>query len=89
MADFAKYQAEWGKEPHSIFRRAEVHRCQVLRLADWVMKQQNPDGGLPQVVDDDPAKKSISVVSGRSLDRVSRDLPHHQGRKIRQVRRPT
>ena len=65
MADFAKYQAEWGKEPHSIC--AEVHRCQVLRLADWIMKQQNPDGGLPQVVDDNPARKSISVVSGRCL----------------------
>ena len=31
------------------------------------MKQQNPDGGLPQVVDDNPARKSISVVSGRCL----------------------
>jgi hypothetical protein len=39
----------------------------AVRIADWVMKQQNPDGGLPQVVDNDPAKKSISVVSGRSL----------------------
>ena len=37
------------------------------RIADWVMKQQNPDGGLPQVVDNDPARKSISVISGRSL----------------------
>jgi len=39
----------------------------AVRIADWVIKQQNPDGGLPQVVDNDPAKKSISVVSGRSL----------------------
>ena len=83
IANFAKYQAEWGKEPHSILHRAEVHRCQVLRMADWVMKQRNPDGGLPQVVDDDPAKKSISVVSGRSLGRVSRHPPNHEGRQVR------
>jgi hypothetical protein len=42
-------------------------RDAAVRIADWVVKQQNHDGGLPQVVDDDPAKKSMSVVSGRAL----------------------
>jgi len=53
------------KEKEGIDRR-EWYQAAV-RIADWVMKQQNPDGGLPQVVDNDPAKKSMSVVSGRSL----------------------
>jgi len=51
----------------------------AVQMADWVMKQQNPDGGLPQVVDDKPSRKSISVISGRSLaafpiiHRITRD----------------
>jgi len=53
------------KEKEKIDRK-DWYQCAV-RMADWVMKQQNPDGGLPQVVDDNPAKKSISVISGRSL----------------------
>ncbi len=46
--------------------RKDWYQCAV-QMADWVMKQQNPDGGLPQVVDDKQNRKSISVISGRSL----------------------
>ena len=35
--------------------------------ADWVMRQVNLDGGLPQKVDVDTGSMSISVVSGRTL----------------------
>jgi hypothetical protein len=44
----------------------------AVRIADWIVRQQHPDGGLPQVVDyrlgrvaSPPA--SMSVVSGRTL----------------------
>ncbi|MCX6872413.1 MAG: LamG domain-containing protein [Verrucomicrobia bacterium] len=53
------------KEKEGIDRK-DWYQCAV-RMADWVMKQQNPDGGLPQVVDDKQNRKSISVISGRSL----------------------
>ncbi len=53
------------KEKEGIDRK-DWYRCAV-QMADWVMKQQNPDGGLPQVVDDKQNRKSISVISGRSL----------------------
>ena len=39
----------------------------AVAMTDWIVRQQNPDGGLPQVVDDDPQRKSVSVVSGRTL----------------------
>jgi hypothetical protein len=43
-------------------------RTAAVRIADWIVRQQNPDGGLPMVVDYRPgAKKSMSVVSGRTL----------------------
>lgn len=42
-------------------------RQAAVRMADWICRQQNSDGGLPQVVHDDPARRSISVVSGRAL----------------------
>jgi hypothetical protein len=35
--------------------------------ADWVLRQRNPDGGLPQVVDIETGSKSISTISGRAL----------------------
>jgi len=35
--------------------------------ADWVLRQRNPDGGLPQVVDIDTGSRSISTISGRAL----------------------
>ena len=38
-----------------------------VRLADWVVRQQRPDGGLPQVVGPDAARNAVSVVSGRAL----------------------
>ena len=46
--------------------RVEWRRA-ALRIADWLVKQQNPDGGLPQYVDYRSGRKSISVVSGRAL----------------------
>ena len=42
-------------------------RQAAVRIADWLVKQQNPDGGLPQYVDYRTGRKSISVVSGRAL----------------------
>jgi hypothetical protein len=38
-----------------------------MRGADWVLRQRNPDGGLPQKLDSISGAKSISVVSGRAL----------------------
>ena len=38
------------KEKEGIDRK-DWYQCRRA-MADWVMKQQNPDGGLPQVVDD-------------------------------------
>jgi len=46
--------------------RAEWRQAAV-RIADWLLKQQNPDGGLPQYVDYRTGRKGISVVSGRAL----------------------
>lgn len=42
-------------------------RQAAVRIADWLVGQQNPDGGLPQYVDYRTGRKSISVVSGRAL----------------------
>ena len=40
----------------------------AVRIADWVVRQQNPDGGLPQAVDyRQDAPHPISVISGRTL----------------------
>jgi len=38
-----------------------------VAMADWVVAQQNPDGGLPQCVEIETGKKSNSVVCGRAL----------------------
>jgi hypothetical protein len=38
-----------------------------VRLADWVVRQQRADGGLPQVVGPDASRNAVSVVSGRAL----------------------
>jgi hypothetical protein len=46
--------------------RHDWYQAAVL-AADWVMRQRNPDGGLPQKVDIQTGTKSISVVSGRAL----------------------
>ena len=39
----------------------------ALASLNWVLSQQNPDGGFPQVVDIDTSMKSESVVCGRTL----------------------
>ncbi|HBO45461.1 MAG TPA: hypothetical protein DD670_16320, partial [Planctomycetaceae bacterium] len=42
----------------------------AVRIADWIVRQRNPDGGLPMVVDYRPGEEgtnSMSVVSGRTL----------------------
>lgn len=39
----------------------------AVRIADWIVRQQNPDGGLQQVADNSTGLGSISVVSGRAL----------------------
>ena len=38
-----------------------------MRMAHWVVRQQRPDGGLPQVIGPDVAHNAVSVVSGRAL----------------------
>ena len=38
-----------------------------MRMARWVVRQQRPDGGLPQVIGPDVSRNAISVVSGRAL----------------------
>jgi hypothetical protein len=52
-------------------RREGVDRTEwrnaAVRMAEWVLRQQNPDGGLPQHVNYGTGRKSISVVSGRAL----------------------
>ncbi len=47
-------------------------RTAAVRIADWIVRQQRPDGGLPQVVDYRLRRvanesASMSVVSGRTL----------------------
>jgi hypothetical protein len=39
----------------------------AMRSLNWVLAQQNPDGGFPQVLEIDTNKKSESVVNGRML----------------------
>lgn len=39
----------------------------AMAALNWVLTQQNPDGGFPQVVEIDSGKKSESVVCGRAL----------------------
>jgi len=39
----------------------------ALAALEWVLAQQNTDGGLPQVVDITTGRKSISTVCGRAL----------------------
>jgi hypothetical protein len=38
-----------------------------VRMANWVVRQQRPDGGLPQVVGPNASRNAVSVVSGRAL----------------------
>jgi hypothetical protein len=49
--------------------RQEWYQAAVLAV-DWVLRQANPDGGLPQKVDIDTGVKSRSVVSGRALPAI-------------------
>ena len=42
-------------------------RKAAIAALDWVLSQQNPDGGFPQVVDIESGRKSASVVCGRTL----------------------
>jgi hypothetical protein len=39
----------------------------ALRCGEWILRQQNPDGGMPQLIWDDTGEASNSVVSGRAL----------------------
>lgn len=39
----------------------------AVRITEWIVSQQNCDGGLPQVVDNSKGIRSVSVVSGRAL----------------------
>jgi len=39
----------------------------AVRMANWVMRQVNPDGGLPPVVPRDGSAKPASVLSSRAL----------------------
>jgi hypothetical protein len=46
--------------------RQDWYRAAMASL-NWVLAQQNPDGGFPQVVELDSGTKSESVVCGRTL----------------------
>ncbi len=46
--------------------RQDWYKAAIASL-EWVMSQQNPDGGLPQCVDIKSGEKSISTVCGRAL----------------------
>jgi hypothetical protein len=46
--------------------RRDWYRAAMAAL-DWVLAQQNPDGGFPQVVDIATGERSESVVCGRTL----------------------
>ena len=46
--------------------RQDWHKAAMASL-DWVLAQQNADGGFPQVVDIETGVKSESVVTGRTL----------------------
>ena len=67
--DMNAYAARWALVMwERVKQKEELNRKEwydaSVRIADWVMKQQNPDGGLPQVID---GKNRTSVVSGRAL----------------------
>ena len=46
--------------------RQDWYKAAIAAL-EWVRSQQNPDGGLPQCVDIQTGRKSVSVVGGRAL----------------------
>jgi len=46
--------------------RQDWYKAAIASL-HWVLSQQNPDGGFPQVVDIESGMKSRSVVCGRTL----------------------
>jgi len=54
----------------------------AVRIAGWVVRVQNPDGGLPQVVGSPHEGRTQSVVSGRALvafpiiRRITRDAKY-------------
>ena len=51
---------------HEGLDRQDWYRAAIGAL-DWALRQQNPDGGLPQCVDIATGQRSSSVVSGRAL----------------------
>jgi len=57
----------WERVLEREHRDQAAWRVAALRIADWLIRQQNTDGGLPQYVDYRTGRKSISVVSGRAL----------------------
>jgi hypothetical protein len=59
-------QAWQRVKQHEGLDRQDWYRAAVA-AAEWAVSQQNPDGGLPQVVEIAAGKKSNSVVCGRAL----------------------
>jgi hypothetical protein len=51
---------------HERLDRQDWYKAAVA-AANWVIAQQNSDGGLPQIVDVDSGERSTSVVSARAL----------------------
>ena len=68
MAHMVRYiLLTWERvKNHEAVDRQEWYQAAV-RCAEWILKQQNSDGGLPQVVDIPTGRKSNSVVSHRAL----------------------
>jgi len=63
----------------------------AVRALDWALKQQNPDGGLPQKLDYSTMTRSISVCSGRAMvglpiiARINRRREVHAGCRERRT----
>ncbi len=51
---------------HEGLTRQDWYDTAIL-CAEWLLRQQNPDGGMPQLIHEETGKPSNSVVSGRTL----------------------
>jgi hypothetical protein len=67
-AHIARYMLlTWQRvKNHEGINRQDWFRAAIL-AANWVIRQQNADGGLPQVVEIETGRKSISHAAGRAM----------------------
>jgi len=71
-AYMARYILELWKhvKEHEGIDRQDWYSSAIL-ASNWVLRQQNADGGLPQKVDVETGAKSISSTAGRALPAMS------------------